>query len=439
MNVLTIDRLVEILIEHRYRVENYTDEQNKYHKNALLNLNQMRLVSVAKNAFNIGALSEILKILLNFNPIREIESDAFFNRSGAIHLELKENNLFRIRRKTFNGLSDLNYLMMNSNKITRIHANIFRFHFEDLSELDLSYNSIPFITLGSFSGLIKLDKLNLSNNRLVEIHPNAFIELKNLKFLDLSENQLTELNSNIFQNLELLTDLNLSGNGLVKIGCNLFKNLKNLQDLRLNSNRISEIHSEALKHLKHLTTLDLSENQLKYINRQLFQATSGLENLFLENNQIRDIDSHAFYRCRNLQVLNISNNRLTNFYIVFTSISFQVLDLSLNRIDRLNADSFKTMTNIEIIRFDNNRLRKLDRKIVDISNSLTFVSLFNNHFASSILSYYNEADYNSNLNALNLIKSFGVDKIVNMFNERFNRTQQKSYCDDLETFIEQFD
>ena len=61
-------------------------------------------------------------------------------------------------------------------------------------------------------GLSKLEDLYLNNNKLVQFSPNIFHDLKSIKRIDLQFNQLRDLDSIAFKELDNLKTINLFNN-----------------------------------------------------------------------------------------------------------------------------------------------------------------------------------------------------------------------------------
>lgn len=75
--------------------------------------------------------------------------------------------------------------------------------------LDLSFNRISLLPPGAFDGLGNLDELLLNKNRLAQLPGRIFRDTKKLRRLALEENRLKELPNGIFENLTSLKELNM--------------------------------------------------------------------------------------------------------------------------------------------------------------------------------------------------------------------------------------
>ena len=101
---------------------------------------------------------------------------------------------------------------------------------------NLSGQGIKSLSSGDFNGLSNLEDLYLDNNRLSSLPADVFAGLSNLQYLDLYSNNLSNLPANIFADLSNLQNLDLYSNKLSSLPANVFAGLSNLQDLFLDRN-----------------------------------------------------------------------------------------------------------------------------------------------------------------------------------------------------------
>ena len=161
----------------------------------------------------------------------------------------------------FAGLSKLQTLILNSNGLSELPAEIF-----------LGLSIFP---ADIFSGLRNLQEqeLNLRSNKLGKL-PSEFWSkvpegLSGLQELYLGRNNLSKLPAGVFSRLGKLRKLSLSSCKLnelpLEVWDNLFAGLDNLQEL-LDDNRLSELPAEVwrkgLSALSHFQELYLEENDL---------------------------------------------------------------------------------------------------------------------------------------------------------------------------------
>jgi len=86
-----------------------------------------------------------------------------------------------------------------------------------ITKLDLGVKSITDMEPNLFQGLSNLEFLYLDTNMISKLENNTFKGLTNLTFLDISSNSLNKLESLAFNNLENLKILYLDRNKLTKL------------------------------------------------------------------------------------------------------------------------------------------------------------------------------------------------------------------------------
>lgn len=74
--------------------------------------------------------------------------------------------------------------------------------FDTLKKLEVQENLIESISEGDFEGLRNLDSLILAHNKLKEIPANVFSHLKQLNSLELEGNSITYVHKEAFAGLE---------------------------------------------------------------------------------------------------------------------------------------------------------------------------------------------------------------------------------------------
>ena len=92
-----------------------------------------------------------------------------------------------------------------------IQSNSFRY-LNKLKKLEIEWNKIEQIDSDVFQGLGNLEELILNGNKLNKIESNSFRYLIKLKKLDLRKNKMQQNISNGFQGLDHLEELNLFEN-----------------------------------------------------------------------------------------------------------------------------------------------------------------------------------------------------------------------------------
>lgn len=263
----------------------------------------------------------------------------------------------------FKGLRELRNLTVRTHNTDwsamtlEVSPNTFSDELSRLERLDLSENNMWSLPEGVLCPLYALEYLNLTRNRLRELNSLQFYQTPsqqcgaNLKILDLSRNNIERLPTGVFSGLQRLQKLYLQGNGLHTIA------------------------DKALDGLTSLSVLKLSDNKLVNLPPELFSDVRSVKEMYLQNNSINVLAPGLFSELTQLQVLNLSKNELTSDWINSNTFSglghLVVLDISFNKITKLEQAVFKDLHRLEIIRLNDNAIETIP--------SNTFASLFNLH------------------------------------------------------------
>ncbi|XP_078055431.1 leucine-rich repeat, immunoglobulin-like domain and transmembrane domain-containing protein 2 [Mustelus asterias] len=123
---------------------------------------------------------------------------------GDIPLDVKKirienSQLAELPGGVFSAARALEYLWLNFNSITLMHAKSLQ-HLHNLSELRLQGNKLLSVPWTAFQDCPALRILDLKHNRLDVLPEHALRYLTNLTYLDLSSNQLTVISADVFLN-----------------------------------------------------------------------------------------------------------------------------------------------------------------------------------------------------------------------------------------------
>ena len=152
--------------------------------------------------------------------------------------------------------SDVNIVDCKGNDITVIPSAIS----DNCTALDLSGNAIDTIETGSFDRLSQLGELFVNSSQLANIEAGAFRNLTDLKTLDLAHNQLKSVETEMFEGLVRLEVLDLSVNKINHIRKGDLQPMKALQQLNLRHNQLKTISKLEFQFLSQIQSVQLAQN-----------------------------------------------------------------------------------------------------------------------------------------------------------------------------------
>lgn len=154
----------------------------------ILKMQDNNIESIPSNVFNHLSIK---KLVLSFNKISYIASDAFDHMSRLEGIRLDYNRLVRWNAEWFKDCPKVSFLSLKFNQINSLPGGVFTNVQDNLERLYLSNNNIQSISARAFSGLRKLTDLNLSNNNITTLDDTTFLYLERLKMIDLSNTNIT--------------------------------------------------------------------------------------------------------------------------------------------------------------------------------------------------------------------------------------------------------
>ncbi|KAJ8022717.1 Leucine-rich repeat transmembrane neuronal protein 2 [Holothuria leucospilota] len=198
---------------------------------------------------------------------------------------------------------------------------------EDSKVVDVSHQRIRNIQNGTFQGLTKLEKLYLNHNKLELLKSETFCGAPNLTEIDLKGNKLYGIRARTFECLHKLEILLLDRNDIEYFSNDSLADLVNLKILKLSFNQLTDrsFSLEFFKHLRSLTSLDLSNNLLTVISETFFQDLKNLEKVYLSGNKLTSLN--MLYWTNNLQKIAIGDN-LQLDWIAIRPEQLQLKDLN---------------------------------------------------------------------------------------------------------------
>ncbi|KAL3085067.1 hypothetical protein niasHS_010136 [Heterodera schachtii] len=311
-----------------------------------------------------------LKILnLAANSIERMEPKLMANFSALKQLDLSQNFLRFLPFGTFDGLDELQMLLLDHNKIEKMDEELFS------------------------GGSAKVHTLAMSNNALTEM-PVAVRRLQKIKRMDFSNNRISHLYKFVLNKLAHLSKLNLAGNSLESVESFVFSDCANLAEISLAKNRIQTISSDAFAKCPRLRKIDLSGNKIQSLNKALlglaslqwvnvsenaveelewaqFPAEAELLEIEANGNEMRSIGTEdEARRGRKLRKLELRRNHLANLAMDSLPPSLEELDVRENRLTQVTfgtayelADT--AMAQLKKVDLRSNKLSTIPRELYE--------------------------------------------------------------------------
>ncbi|XP_065190219.1 protein artichoke-like [Sycon ciliatum] len=274
---------------------------------AVLDLYQNRISSIESNALEF--LPALAKVRLHNNALSYLPSNVLERLPKLQWLRLDHNPIGRFPGRSFSNLAILENLVFSVGfgNISMIESEAF-YNLSGLVKIDLSKNRISTIQSQGFTGLPKLTTVNLSHNSIMHLPSNAFVLLPQLGTLDLSNNRFPRFRG--FLELPALTVLNFShGFGSVNtIETETFYNMSFLTKLDLSNNKLSRIQSRAFVGLESVTEIDLSNSTISALPADTFVMLPNLTTLHLQNNSLWRLPAGFFSGIPKLSRIWLLNN-----------------------------------------------------------------------------------------------------------------------------------
>ncbi|KAH8249193.1 hypothetical protein KR032_007064 [Drosophila birchii] len=284
---------------------------------------------------------------------------------------LNDNKIEISHNETFQGLSRLEFLHLQNNRISHLPEGIFH-PLEYIAWIDLSNNRIASLPENIFAYFTRLEGLDLRKNPLTKIvistELHYFMEINHLFLSDCA--QLKEVKLDI-----AVMHLTLDNSGLESLKIN--RSIKSIQ--AENSN---------------LTHLDLRGALFMESISDSICRIRSLEWLDLSVTTLNDVD---FHKCLlpNLRFLNISYNLIKSLPMGSPLFGPHLitLDLSSNWVQNFSFDSLKEAHSLQRLYLDNNELTSFDYHSLDQFKNLTDFTFhgnnFNDTFNEAVTMYWN--------------------------------------------------
>ncbi|KAF5283016.1 hypothetical protein FQA39_LY04887 [Lamprigera yunnana] len=346
-----------------------------------------------------------------------LDDRSFVHLTKLRELELEHCKLGRWPAGTLTGLRDLRNLTVRTHNTNwpAMSLDLAAESFvpvRQLERLDLSCNNIWSFPENIFCPLTNLALLNVSENRLQDVSDLGFREKTPgapLPLISIPEEEnlhRAEMPKGFTHPCSLdIQVLDTSYNHFVLIPGNGFGVLRRLRELFIHNNEISMVADRALAGLKALQIFDLSNNKVVALPPELFKDSAGsIKEIYLQNNSISVLAPGLFANLEQLLALDLSKNHLTSAWINSDTFSglirLVLLNLSYNRISKLEPAFFKDLYTLQILNLERNSLQSIPAD--------TFAPMSNLH---TLIISYNKITYLDaySLNGLYVLSLLGLD------------------------------
>ncbi len=335
------------------------DEVDDQHLRRITRLDLIREGVTSLKAGDFDGLSSLQWLLLENNQLTELPEDVFSGLSNLEVLNLAYNRFAELPEGLFTGLSSLEVVYLNNNQLAELPAHL-------------------------FAGLSNLQVLLLRYNELTHVSQEQFAGLENLERLDFYWNKLSALPDEVFSDLRRLNDLSLDYNQLAEWPGRPFASLAELETLEVFANRLSELPADAFAGLPSLKVLNLGDNFLTTLPAGLFSGLGELEELSLWDNQLTGLPADIFSGLSNLTSLNLHANDIAEFPPgLFSGLSrLRSLWAGRNEMTTLPAGIFSGLTSLQKLDLFGSQISSLPPGIFSPLSALTELNLYRNQLSS---------------------------------------------------------
>jgi len=242
---------------------------------------------------------------------------------------------------------------------------------------------IEYVAPDTFRNAKNLQVLNLRQNDLTELSHDTFRTLGNLRIVDISYNLLRTLPDNLFTGDDL-ERLDVSHNQLTKIPVHSLNNVAamTLSELDLSHNIIGAIHSNDLSnkfrvsfslHFIHMHASHPSDGTVT-----ITLSSQRLAKLDLSHNRLVRLEDAAFATLPNLMSLDLSGNvELEVYGRVFIGLESSLLKLSLDNISLIQVPDL-ALPYLRVLRLSNNGLPSIPTELAANLTSLRDLDVSHN-------------------------------------------------------------
>lgn len=286
---------------------------------------------IAQCFINQSTLQLANKSLTSLDGIEQIKG------ANITFIDCSDNHFEVLEAQSFRNFPQLNHLSFNKCHIKNIDAFEQCTGLKQITTLELANNNLSIIAQKALVNMQNLEFLLLNHNRLTKLP--ALHMLTNLRELHATHNSIAELDINTLVPLSNLYVLNLGHNAIHTITPSLTQPVKNIEMLFLNDNIITELAPYVFAQCNRLKGLYLHNNKIQRIDSTSFTRLSKLRLLYLHNNALTTLHKNMFHDLSNLRILFLCNNPLTTLEAYWNHglSSLYALDMMQDQELTLNA------------------------------------------------------------------------------------------------------
>lgn len=156
---------------------------------------------------------------------------------------LFDTNFKRLSKRVFEGFGNVEYVLLDHNKIEAIDADAFE-PLTSVKSIVSLFNELTSIPAGLFSRNLKLEIIDITSSGLTSISPGLFSNLPNLREVQILWNSLTSIPSDLIHGSTNLERLDLRFNKITSLPRDLLQNHSKLAEIRLAGNSIPSTSSD---------------------------------------------------------------------------------------------------------------------------------------------------------------------------------------------------
>ncbi|XP_076862555.1 leucine-rich repeats and immunoglobulin-like domains protein 3 [Brachyhypopomus gauderio] len=250
-----------------------------------------------------------------------------------------------------------------------------------ITQLDLSHNKLRTLPEVLYTSLPHLSEIRLNNNELETI-PEFGLLSRTITTLVLANNKILAISPEQLEPLVTLETLDLSNNNLVEVRAGSFPALP-LKNLYLNNNRISVLEHGCFNNLSStLLVLRLNRNRLNTIPAKIFQLPN-LQHMDLSRNRVRRVEGLTFHGLHKLRSLKMQRNGLVRLMdgAFWGLSSMEVLQLEYNNLTEVSKGWLYGLLTLQQLHLAHNAISRIRSDAWEFCQKLAELDLSFNQLA----------------------------------------------------------